>query len=189
MPKKMNSIENGPWSVGEIVAATGLPEHTIRKFVRAEELVAAAKRMVRARERVPYYYRSAAQLLYAIALEVGLKALWEIDNGREADHTHEMSGIFRGLHPDRREKHRHLYRVIADQAGASASLSTALQANANMVRDYKYGDYDGCSTSAVGGEAVNGVVVGGEGALIGYGQYVVDDLESTLQDRVKRLGA
>ena len=92
----MNEVEKNPWTVDEIVASTGLPNYTIRKFVRGEELLAAAKRMVRSKKGVPYYYRSAAQLLYAIALEAGLKALWEIDNERPAKRTHELSKVFRG---------------------------------------------------------------------------------------------
>lgn len=188
MPKEMNAVGR-PWTVDEIVATTGLPDYTIRKFVRAEELVTAAKRMVRTSKQVPYYYRSAARLLYAIALEAGLKALWEIDNGREVRHTHDMSEIFEGLHPERCEKHQRWYDLIANQAGASVNLSEALQANARMVKDFKYGDYEGNSPSAVGGEIVDDVVLGGEGALISYGQFVVDDLENILYDIARPLGS
>ena len=134
-----NEVETNPWTVDEIVASTGLPNYTVRKFVRGEELLTAAKRMVRSRKRVPYYYRSAAQLLYAISLEAGLKALWEIDNGRSAKRTHDLSKIFAGLNMHRREKHNSWYGMIARQAGSSVSLDSALRANAYMVRDFKYG--------------------------------------------------
>ena len=173
-------VDKNPWRVDDIVASTGLPHYAIRKFVRGEELLTAAKRMVRGKKRVPYYYRSAARLLYAIALEAGLKALWEIDNGQEAPRTHDLSKIFPDLQPDRCEKHRRWYSLIADNTGSSVSLETALKANADMVRDFKYGDYDGETESVVGGEVVSGVVVGGEGALISYGQFVIDDLELTV---------
>ena len=178
--------ENNPWRVDDIVASTGLPEYTIRKFIRGEELLTAAKRMVRGQKQVPYYYRSAAQLLYAISLEVGLKALWEIDNGKQAEHTHDLSRIFVGLEPERLDKHRRWYSLIANHAGASASLDTALNANANMVRDFKYGEHIGETGTVVGGEFINGVVIGGQGALISYGQFVIDDLESTLQEYAVR---
>lgn len=175
-------IEQNPWRIEDIMGSTGLPQYTVRKFVRGEELVAAAKRMVRSETSVPYYFRAAARLLYAIGLEAGLKALWEIDNGREAKHTHELREIFAGLHGSRREKHMRWYDLIARSAGASVGLSEALETNTSMVRDFKYGDYDGVIESAVGGEVVDGVVMGGEGALISYGQFVIDDLESTLLD-------
>ena len=173
-------IEQNPRRVEDIVGSTGLSNYTVRKFVRSEELVAAAKRMVRSEKSVPYYFRTAARLLYAIALEAGLKALWEIDNGREAKRTHELRGVFEGLHGSRREKHKRWYDRIAKSAGASVGLCEVLETNASMVRDFKYGDYDGVIESAVGGDVVDGVVMGGEGALISYGQFVIDDLESTL---------
>ena len=120
--QEVSVVEKNPWRVDDIVTSTSLPQYTIRKFVRSEELLAAAKRMVRTEKQVPYYYRSATQLLYVIALETGLKALWEIDNGRQADYTHDLSEIFAKLHPDRREKHRRWYDLIADHAGSSVSL-------------------------------------------------------------------
>ena len=178
-------IERNPWRVDDIVVSTGLPQYTIRKFLRGEELLAAAKRMVRTKKRVPYYYRSAAQLLYAIAMEPGLKAFWEIDNSRRAKHTHNLTEIFSGLKEARREKHRQWYGIIASQAGSSVTLEAALEANANMVRDFKYGDYDGDTASVVGGEVVGDVVVGGDGALISYGQFVIDDLELTILEHTK----
>ena len=100
-----------------------------------------------------------------------------------------MSEIFEGLDPERCEKHQRWYDLIANQVGASVSLSEALQANARMVKDFKYGDYEGNSPSAVGGEIVDGVVMGGEGALISYGQFVIDDLENTLYDIARPLGS
>ena len=175
-------IEQNPWRIEDIVGSTGLPQYTVRKFVRSEELVAAAKRMVRSEKSVPHYFRTAARLLYAIALEAGLKALWEIDNGQEGRHTHELRDIFDGLHQRRREKHLGWYDLIAKSAGASVGLYDVLQTNVSMVRDFKYGDFDGEINSAVGGEVVDGVVIGGKGALISYGQFVIDDLESTLFD-------
>ena len=178
-------IERNPWRIDDIVASTGLPQHTVRKFVRSEELVTAAKRMVRSEEDVPYYYRSAARLLYAIALETGLKALWEIDNGREAKRTHELREVFSGLHCSRREKHMRWYKLIARSGGDSVSLCEALEGNASIVKDFKYGDYDGEIESAVGGEFVDGVVIGGAGALISYGQFVIDDLESAILECAK----
>lgn len=180
-----NEVETNPWTVDEIVASTGLPSYTVRKFVRGEELLAAAKRMVRSEKRVPYYYRSAAQLLYAISLEAGLKALWEIDNERSAKRTHDLSKIFAGLNAHRREKHISLYGIIAGQAGSSVSLDSALRANAYMVRDFKYGDYDGKTAGVVGGEVIGDIVVGGDGVLISYGQFVIDDLELTISQHVK----
>ena len=181
-------IERNPWRVDDIVAATGLPQYTVRKFVRSEELVAAAKRMVRSKTSVPYYYRTAARLLYAIALEAGLKALWEIDNGREAKHTHELREVFAGLRCSRRKKHMRWYGLIADSVSASISLCEALETNSRMVKDFKYGDYDGEIGSAVGGEVVDGVVVGGTGALISYGQFVIDDLELTVSEHAEVAG-
>lgn len=178
-------MERNPWTVDEIVASTSLPNYTIRKFVRGEELLAAAKRMVRCKKPVPYYFRSAAQLLYAIALEAGLKALWEIDNERCAARTHELSKVFAGLNPYRRDKHNRWYGTIASQAGSSVSLDAALRANANMVRDFKYGDYDGTIAGVVGGEIVGDIVVGSDGALISYGQFVIDDLELAISERVR----
>ena len=141
--------------------------------------------MVRTEKQVPYYYRSATQLLYAIALETGLKALWEVDNGRQAVYTHDLSEIFAKLHPDRREKHRRWYDLIADHAGSSVSLDAVLKANTDMVKDFKYGDYDGETASVVGGEVVSGIVVGGDGALISYGQFVIDDLELTIFEHTR----
>ena len=178
-------IERNPWRIDDIVASTGLPQCTVRKFVRSEELVAAAKRMVRSEKSVPYYCRSAARLLYAIALEAGLKALWEIDNGREAKRTHELREVFAGLHCKRREKHMRWYDLIGQSGGASASLCEALEVNARMVKDFKYGDYDGEIESVVGGEVVDEVVIGGAGALISYGQFVTDDLELAIFDCAK----
>ena len=180
--------EKNPWRVDDIVACTDLPHYTIRKFIRGEELLTAAKRMVRTKEPVPYYYRSAAQLLYSIALEVGLKALWEIDNGKKAEFTHDLSIFFEELQPDRREKHCCSYVLIANQAGSSVSLSTVLTMNANMVKDFKYGDYDGQAESVVGGEVVNDIVVGSKNVLISYGQFVIDDLESTIVEHIKSSG-
>ena len=180
-----DKVETNPLTVDEIVASSGLPNYTVRKFVRGEELLAAAKRMVRSKKRVPYYYRSAAQLLYAISLEAGLKALWEIDNGRCAKHTHDLSKIFAGLNAYRREKHNKWYGMIAGQAGSSVSLDAALKANAHMVRDFKYGDYDGKTAGVVGGEVIGDIVVGGDGVLISYGQFVIDDLELAISQHVK----
>lgn len=179
---EVSVVEKNPWSVEEIVTSTDLPNYTIRKFVRAEELLAAAKRLVRSKKPVPYYYRSAAQLLYAIALEAGLKAFWEIDNKGPAKHTHDLSEVFSGLTPDRREKHYRWYDLIARQAGSSIGLDAALKANAEMVKDFKYGDYDGEAASVVGGEVIGDIVVGGDGALISYGQFVIDDLELTISE-------
>ena len=153
-------VDKNPWRVDDIVASTGLPPYAIRKFVRGGELLTAAKRMVRTEKRVPYYYRSAAKLLYAIALEAGLKALWEIDDNerRQAPHTHDLSSIFAGLRPERREKHRRWYGLIAGNAGSSVSLDAALKANADMVRDFKYGDYDGETGGVVGAEVVRTLI-------------------------------
>ena len=178
-------IEQNPWRIEDIMDSTGLPQYTVRKFVRSEELVAAAKRMVRSEKSVPYYFRTAARLLYAIALEAGLKALWEIDNDREAKRTHELREIFAGLRCSRREKHMRWYDLIAESSGASVSLREALETNANMVKDFKYGDFDGNIESAVGGEVVDGSVVGGAGALISYGQFVIDDLTSTVSSHAE----
>ena len=180
-----NDVEMNPWTVDEIVASTGLPNYTVRKFVRGEELLAAAKRMVRSEKVVPYYYRSAAQLLYAIALEAGLKALWEIDNERPAARTHDLSEIFTQLNSNRRDKHNQWYDMIASQAGSSVSLDAALSANADMVRDFKYGDYDGTTAGVVGGEVIGDIVVGSNGALISYGQFVIDDLELAISEHVR----
>ena len=178
-------VDKNPWSVEEIVTSTGLPDYAIRKFVRAEELLAAAKRLVRSKKPVPYYCRSAARLLYAIALEAGLKAFWEIDNKRPVKRTHDLSEVFSGLTPDRREKHYRWYDLIARQTGSSISLEEALKANAEMVKDFKYGDYDGESASVVGGEVIDDIIVGGDGALISYGQFVIDDLELTISEHVR----
>ena len=179
-----NEVERNPWTVDEIVASTGLPNYTVRKFVRGEEFLAAAKRMVRSKKQVPYYYRSAAQFLYAIALEAGLKALWEIDNKRCAKRTHDLSKIFAELNPNRREKHIRWYGMIARQAGSSISLDSALKVNADMVRDFKYGDHDGKTAGVIGGEVIGDIVVGGDGALISYGQFVIDNLELTISEHV-----
>ena len=46
-PFDKTTAEKRPWHVKEIEEATNLPNHTIRKFVRSEELVSAAKRMAR----------------------------------------------------------------------------------------------------------------------------------------------
>ena len=54
-----------------------------------------------------------------------------------------------------------------------------------MVKDFKYGDYDGETAGVVGGGVVSGVVVGGEGALISYGQFVIDDLELTISEHTR----
>ena len=51
-----------------------------------------------------------------------------------------------------------------------------------MVKDFKYGDYDGEAASVVGGEVIGDIVVGGDGALISYGQFVIDDLELTISE-------
>ena len=98
---------------------------------------------------------------------------------------HNLTEIFSGLKEARREKHRQWYGIIASQAGSSVTLGAALEANANMVRDFKYGDYDGDTASVVGGEVVGDVVVGGDGALISYGQFVIDDLELTILEHTK----
>ena len=130
---------------------------------------------------VPYYYRSAARLLYAIAMEVGLKALWEIDNnGQEARHTHNILEIFAGLRTNRQESHRRWYDLIARSASSPVCLDAALKENTDMVRKFKYGDHDDGTPSVVGGEIVDGAVVGGGSALISYGQFVIDDLENTV---------
>ena len=147
-------MEVNPWTVDEIVVSTGFPNYTVRKFMRGEELLSAAKRMVRSEKQLPYYFRSAAQLLYAISLEDGLKELWEIDNERPAARTHDLSEIFAGLNPNRRDKHSRWYGLMANQAGSSISLDGTLRTNANMVRDFKYGDYDGTTADVVGGEVI-----------------------------------
>ena len=185
VPEEEHNVEMNPWTVDEIVASTGLPNHTVRKFVRGEELLTAAKRMVRSKKQVPYYFRSAAQLLYAISLEAGLKALWEIDNKGPAARTHELSQVFAGLNPSRRDMHNQWYGLIANQAGSSVSLEAALMANAKMVRDFKYGDYDGTTAGVIGGEVIGDIVVGSYGALISYGQFVIDDLELAISECVR----
>ena len=93
--------------------------------------------------------------------------------------------FFAELKPDRREKHNRWYGLIAGQASSSVGLDAALKANGDMVRDFKYGDYDGKTGGVVGGEVIGDIVVGGDGALIGYGQFVIDDLESTISQHVR----
>ena len=51
-----------------------------------------------------------------------------------------------------------------------------------MVKDFKYGEDDSEATGIVGGHTISGVVVGGDGALISYGKFVIDDLELTISE-------
>ena len=94
-----------------------------------------------------------AHLLNSIVFEISVKILWEIDNGSEPRHTHNVGKLFKGLSDDTKRYLTNLYedtRTQMDQYprdGGSGvlgdlvsfqSLDEALVANEDTIKNFKY---------------------------------------------------
>ena len=107
--------------------------------------------------------------LYAIIFELAIKIIWEVENGEECEHHHHLLEFYTGLSCEKQSRIKELYdtqsSLIRTQEGRQRtgnlvrvndlteyqSLEEALEANATIVRDFKYdGRYRGKSSVICG---------------------------------------
>ena len=137
--------------VEAFLESTDLLEKPLTRIQRndsKEELGAREEKQRWQKKQVCYF-------LYAIVFELAIKMIWEVENGNESKHTHDILRIYRQLSHEKQSKIKELYDAQAslvrdreihldgnpihlDEFTEYQSLEDALQANYETVVNFKY---------------------------------------------------
>ena len=127
------------------------------------------------RERDKHSWNSiiVCHILYAIVFEISIKIVWELDNGQACRHTHDINALFDELADDSQSKIRSIFDVqVASVSEIEGTLSgvtrklgdvvpfsswkEALQANEDIVKNFKYDNKFKGKSTLVGSSIWNG---------------------------------
>ena len=143
--------------------------------------------------------RSVAYMLHAVILELAIKVIWELDNGKKCKNTHNVSKLYKDLDSASQSDLKHLFdekaQLIAESEGNMEgkqirygelvqfqSWEDTLTASEDVMVNFKYdGEFKGKST-AMGGVMWDGTTVW---ALNPIGELFCEAIHRYLRDRVQ----
>ena len=110
--------------------------------------------------------RNISHFLNALVLEIGIKVIWELDNGKECRYTHDIYQLYQELGSSSQSDLKNLFdekaRILADITGEAKdgtrltignlvqfqSWEYTLRANREIMVDFKYdGEFRGKSSA------------------------------------------
>ena len=105
--------------------------------------------------------KSVIHYLYAVIFEISIKVIWEIEQGKNAPHSHNILRLYKDLSLASRQKISDMYadqvfnmkKLISENSDLAnynwhlQSLEDALEANEKVIKDFKYdGEISGKSS-------------------------------------------